>query len=191
VILRGLRGCNLRVVEGGCRDDYKGDGSLANVHVARSGRGSNPGGEPRGIREITEDVLTLLTGDDLPQVPPALTSVLERLIALLAGDTQRGGRALVVASGDEIFGHAMYTRKEERDREAEFAVVVEDGWKARGLGTLLVSELTEEARRDRIEALTGISLANNHRLLSLAPRVLPGFVCLCSTGTCVIRAPLE
>jgi GNAT superfamily N-acetyltransferase len=120
-----------------------------------------------------------------------LTSVPERLIALLAGGTQRGERVLVVASGDEIFGHAMYARNEERDREAEFAVVIEDGWKARGLGTLLLSELTEEARRDGIEALTGISLANNHRLLSLARRVLPGFVCLCSTGTCVIRAPLE
>ena len=120
-----------------------------------------------------------------------LTSVSERLIALLVRNTERGGRALVAASGDEIFGHAMYARNEESDREAEFAVVVEDGWQARGLGTLLLSELAGEARRDGVETLTGISLAENRRLLSLARRVLPGFVCLCSTGSCVIRALLE
>ncbi len=119
-----------------------------------------------------------------------LKSVSGRLIALLIGDAERGGRALVVVSGDEIFGHAMYTKDEESAREAEFAVVVEDGWQARGLGTLLLSEIIEEARWADVETFTGITLAKNRRLLSFARRVLPGLLCSYRTGTCVIRAPL-
>ena len=119
-----------------------------------------------------------------------LWSVPERLIGLLVRDTEGGGRALVAVCGNEIFGHAMYARDEERDHEAEFAIVVEDERQARGLGTLLLSEITEEARRAGIETITGTVLAKNRRVLSLVRRVLPGFLCSYRTGTCVIRAPL-
>lgn len=119
-----------------------------------------------------------------------LASIPERLIVLLLGSAEDGGRALVAMSGDEIFGHAMYVRDEESDREAEFAIVVEDGRQERGLGTLLLSEIAEEARRDGVETLTGVTLANNRRILDLTCRVLPGRLCSFRGGTCVIRAPL-
>jgi GNAT superfamily N-acetyltransferase len=119
-----------------------------------------------------------------------LASVSERLIALLVGGTEGGGRALVAVYGNEIFGHAMYARDEESDHEAEFAIVVEDERQTRGLGTLLLSEITEEARRAGIETITGTVIAKNRRVLILVRRVLPGFLCSYRTGTCVIRAPL-
>ena len=119
-----------------------------------------------------------------------LASVSERLIALLVGRTEGSGLALVAVCGNEIFGHAVYVSDEESDHEAEFAIVVEDEQQARGLGTLLLSEIIEEARRAGIETITGIVLANNRRILSLTRRVLPGRTCSFRSGICVIRAPL-
>jgi GNAT superfamily N-acetyltransferase len=117
-----------------------------------------------------------------------LASVSEWLIALLVGRTEGGGLALVAVCGNEIFGHAMYVRDEESDHEAEFAIVVEDDRQARGLGTLLISEITEEARQAGIETLTGTVLAKNRRILNLTRCVLPDRTCSFRSGTCVIRA---
>ncbi len=119
-----------------------------------------------------------------------LVSVTERLIALLVGRTEGSGLALVAVCGNEIFGHAMYARDEESGHEAEFAVIVEDERQARGLGAILLTEITEEARRVGIETLTGTMLAKNRRVLNLTRRVLPGRTCSFRSGTCVIRAPL-
>lgn len=119
-----------------------------------------------------------------------LASVSERLIALLVGRTEGGGLALVAGCGNDIFGHAMYVRAEESDHEAEFAVFVEDERQARGLDTLLLSEITEEARRAGIEIITGIVLAKNRRILNLTRRVLPSRTCSFRSGTCIISAPL-
>jgi GNAT superfamily N-acetyltransferase len=57
--------------------------------------------------------------------------------------------ALVAPARDEIVGHAMYARQEAR--EAEMAIVVEDRWRSRGIGRLLLSRLAEEAGRWGIE----------------------------------------
>jgi GNAT superfamily N-acetyltransferase len=119
-----------------------------------------------------------------------LARVPERLIALLVGRTEGSGLALVAVCGNEIFGHVMYARDQESDHEAEFAVVVEDGWQAKGLGTLLLTEIAEEARRAGVETLTGIVLARNRRILNLTRRVLPDRTCSFRNGTCVIRASL-
>ena len=84
----------------------------------------------------------------------------------------------------------MYARDEESNHETEFAVIVEDERQARGLDTILLAEIAEEARRAGIEVITGVVLAKNRRVLSLVRWVLPGFLSLCRTGTCAIRAPL-
>jgi hypothetical protein len=82
------------------------------------------------------------------------------------------------------------TRETRSNHEAEFAVVIEDERQARGLGTILLAEIAEEARRAGIEVITGVVLAKNRRVLSLVRRVLPGFLSLCRTSTCTIRVPL-
>jgi len=84
----------------------------------------------------------------------------------------------------------MYARDEESNHETEFAVIVEDERQARGLDTILLAEIAEEARRAGIEVITGVVLAKNRRVLHLVRWVLPGFLSLCRTGTCAIRAPL-
>ena len=93
-------------------------------------------------------------------------------------------------SANEIFGHATYARDEERDPEAEFAIVVEDERQARDLVALLLPVIAEEARRAGVETLTGIVLAKNRRILNLTRRVLSGRICSFRGGTCVICAPL-
>ena len=119
-----------------------------------------------------------------------LPSVPERLIGLLVRDTEDGGRALVVVCKNEIFGHAMYQRDEEREHEAEFAIVAEDERQASGLGALLLSEIAEEAKRAGVETFMGIVLAKNRQILKLTLRILPGRICSFRGGTCVIHAPL-
>ena len=119
-----------------------------------------------------------------------LPSVPERLIGYLVRDTEDGGRALVVVCKNEIFGHAMYPRDEERDHEAEFAIVAEDERQASGLGALLLSEIAEEAKRAGVETFMGIVQAKNRQILKLTLRILPGRICSFRGGTCVIRAPL-
>ena len=80
-------------------------------------------------------------------------TVPEPLIELLIGPTGRNGRAFVAVNGDEVVGHAMYTREDD-DRTAEVAVVVEDEWQRSGLGRLLLSVTAGEAQRAGVETLT-------------------------------------
>jgi GNAT superfamily N-acetyltransferase len=119
-----------------------------------------------------------------------LPSVLERVMRLLVGASEYGGEALAALDGEEVVGHVMYARDEEGDTEAEVAVVIEDRWQSGSLGTLLLSKIAEGARRAGVEALTGIALAKNHRILDLTRGVLPGRLCSFRGGTCVIHAPL-
>jgi GNAT superfamily N-acetyltransferase len=100
------------------------------------------------------------------------------------------GKAIVAGVGDEVVGHAMYAREEEGDREAEVAVVVEDGWSSRGVGRLLLAEISAEAKRGSVETLTCATLADNRRLLDLARRAFPGARLGFSGGACSMRLPL-
>lgn len=51
--------------------------------------------------------------------------------------------------------------------QAEFAVVVADAMQGKGLGSALMRELFERARRHHLVRLEGVVLANNHRMLEL------------------------
>lgn len=121
---------------------------------------------------------------------PAPT-VPESTIGLLAGAASHRGGTLIAVGGGEIFGHAMYARDEKDDREAEAAVVVEDGQRSRGLGALLLQEIAREARRSGVETLTCVTLGDNYRLLRLLRRVFPGAHTSYAGGACSIRVPLS
>lgn len=107
-----------------------------------------------------------------------------------AGDIQGEGRAVVAVEGEKIIGHAMYVKDPSDDREAEVAVVVEDGWQSSGVGRLLVSEITGEARRTGVEVLTCTTLGENYRLQDLVRRAFPGSRASYADGACSIRMPL-
>jgi GNAT superfamily N-acetyltransferase len=71
----------------------------------------------------------------------------------------------VAVSGREIVGQAMYVTSEN---EAEVAIVVEDAWQRRGIGTLLFAELAALARRCGIGPFNGAVLPENSQMLGLA-----------------------
>ncbi len=116
-------------------------------------------------------------------------TVPEPLIELLIGPTGRNGRAFVAVNGDEVVGHAMYTREDD-DRTAEAAVVVEDEWQRSGLGRLLLSVTAGEAQRAGVKTLTCFTLWENRRVLDLARRAFRGIRASHAGGALSIRIPL-
>lgn len=100
------------------------------------------------------------------------------------------GRALVAESGDEVVGHAMYAKEEGGDREAEVALVVEDGWSSKGVGRLLLAGIAGEAGRDGVEALTCTTVGENRRVREVARCSFPGASISFSRGECHVRLPL-
>lgn len=96
----------------------------------------------------------------------------------------------VAMSGGEIIGQAMYVRS-EGENEAEVAVVVEDAWQRRGIGTLLLLELAAIAERRGIEAFTGTVLHENSSMLGLAATVRAQQRYSVEDGLHLIRVPLR
>lgn len=117
-----------------------------------------------------------------PRVP-------ERVMELLVDVDPRDGKALVAVAGEEIVGHAMYTRT--WDEEAEIAVVVEDGWQSRGLGRLLIFEIASGARSRGIEVLYCSALVENRRALDLSALMFGEVESVFSGGLRWIRVPLR
>jgi GNAT superfamily N-acetyltransferase len=97
--------------------------------------------------------------------------------------------ALVAVVGEEIVGHAMYVRL--GSGEAELAVVVEDGWRSRGIGRLMLTELALKTRSRGIDHFTGPVLGENRRALGALAAVFPGMRYGVSDGAYRVRAPLQ
>ncbi len=93
----------------------------------------------------------------------------ERIEELVRVDYRRS-MAFVAAVGDgsaETFiGIARYGRG--GDLGCEFALVVADDWQGRGVGLALMQTLIAYARAQSIEALDGVILATNTRMVALA-----------------------
>ena len=70
-------------------------------------------------------------------------------------------------------------------REAEIAVVVEDGWQSRGIGKLLLGALAAEARGRGVEVFICYTLAENRRAARLISAVFE------EVGTTVAGAQYE
>jgi len=84
-----------------------------------------------------------------------------------------GALALVGESpqhaGSRIVAMAQYAVCEARD--AECAVVVDDGWQRQGLGVQLLRLLAEHAERAGLAAFTGFVLSDNWPMLALLARL--------------------
>lgn len=94
----------------------------------------------------------------------------------------------MAVSGGEIVGQAMYVRSEN---EAEVAVVVEDAWQRRGIGTLLLAELAALAGRRGIGAFTGAVLPESSQMLGLASAARARRRYSAEDGAYLIHVPLE
>ncbi|MEU8006051.1 GNAT family N-acetyltransferase [Catellatospora sp. NPDC049111] len=66
----------------------------------------------------------------------------------------------------QVIGVASWERT-DRPGVAEFAVFVADDWQGRGIGTLLMEDLAEHARRAGIRELVGEVLPGNQRMLKV------------------------
>jgi acetyltransferase len=78
------------------------------------------------------------------------------------------GLSLAAWHGGRIVGLAQYAT---RAADAEFAVVVADDWRGRGLGEALMTVLVSEARRSGIKVLAGLTLAGNRAMRALAHKL--------------------
>lgn len=79
--------------------------------------------------------------------------------------------ATVRIDGVEVqTGVARYVRLDDA-RQAEFGIVVADAWQRRGLGERLMRSLADAARRHGLDALVGIALTENRRMLNLVRRL--------------------
>jgi acetyltransferase len=101
------------------------------------------------LRELSPDQLERFTRSR----PPAELA--------LVGETAEGTQRRIVAM-------AQYAACEPLD--AEFAVVVDDGWQRQGLGMQLLGVLAEHAAHAGFAAVTGLVLADNWPMLSLLAR---------------------
>ncbi len=78
--------------------------------------------------------------------------------------------AIVALEGDQLIAVARYEESDAAD-QAEVAIVVQDRWQERGLGTILMTELLGYAEAQGIHRFRAYVLADNHRMLNLVYRV--------------------
>ena len=92
---------------------------------------------------------------------------LHRAASYMAALEPERGRGLVAVAGDpeRIVAHAAYIR-ETADR-AEVAFEVADDWQGRGIATLLLAHLSEQAAADGIETFTAVVLPENRRMITV------------------------
>jgi acetyltransferase len=130
----------------------------------------------RPIRPEDESALTALYERLSPETSyQRFFTVMRRLppdwVHILANvDYDRRMAIVALGAGGELIGVARYAH-DERAQEAEIAVVIEDRWQGRGLGTRLLGELVGYAEARGIRRFRAYVLADNLRMLKLIGRV--------------------
>jgi acetyltransferase len=99
------------------------------------------------------------------RLPPDWARILARV------DYDRRMALVAVDPAGELIGVARYTC-EEPALEAELAVVVQDAWQGRGLGTVLLRELVRHGVARGITRYCAYVLADNGRMLRLFDRLM-------------------
>ena len=122
------------------------------------------------LRELTPEMLAYFTQIDY-----------EREMALIA--------VIDTPGGDEQIGVARYSTLAD-GRSCEFAIVVGDEWRGRGVARQLMFGLIDAARAQGLEVMEGIVLAENKRMRNFAQSL--GFQTITNAeGPGVVRIRLE
>ncbi|HUQ61916.1 GNAT family N-acetyltransferase [Lentzea sp.] len=100
---------------------------------------------------------------------PRLTASARRALADVDGERHA---AVCARVGGDPVGIARMIRTSECG--AEIAVAVVDLWQRRGVGRRMLEELTAVAARMGVAELHGDVLPDNHAMLALVRKVLPG-----------------
>jgi acetyltransferase len=139
---------------------------------------------------VLRDGTTVTLRDIRPEDESALTALYERLSPRTAyqrffsvmrrlppnwghilANVDYDRRMAIVALGADgaLIGVARYIY-DDPSREAEIAIVIEDPWQSRGLGTLLLGDLLAYAEGKGIRRFRAYVLADNVRMLKLLQR---------------------
>jgi GNAT superfamily N-acetyltransferase len=99
--------------------------------------------------------------------------------------------ALVAMTDDgDPAGVGRFVRLTDEPTAAEVAVVVNDDWHGRGVGTGLLRALAERAREEGIERFTATALAENHQIIELLEELGPAHVTPTGSGLVEMRIEL-
>ncbi len=98
--------------------------------------------------------------------------------------------ALVALDGDEIVAVARYDGRSITD-EAEVAVIVEDAWQRRGVGTELVRRLAASARDHGFDRFLATMLPDNRPAVRLLRSLSPAAVVRFEDGGYAATVPLR
>ena len=98
--------------------------------------------------------------------------------------------AMVAEVDAEIVGIARYDGRADED-DAEVAVIVEDGWQDRGLGTQLLHHLARLGARRGLVAFRAVVLGENRRALPFLRRLSPEAEVRFQGGEYQIYAPFR
>jgi GNAT superfamily N-acetyltransferase len=90
----------------------------------------------------------------------------------LAGLDSKDHEAMVAEVDGEIVGVARYDGRSGED-DAEVAVIVEDAWQGRGLGTRLLHHLARVGARRGLVGFRAVVLGENRRALPFLRRLSP------------------
>jgi len=129
----------------------------------------------RPIRPEDERELTALYSRLSPETAyQRFFSVMARLppdwARILANvDYDKRMAIVAVAPGSQLIGVARYDY-DDAAKEAEIALVVQDGWQGKGLGTILLRELLAYAATKGIHRFRAYVLGDNRRMLDLLAR---------------------
>ena len=141
-------------------------------------------GDEQGLRRmlsrLSRESIHLRFHAPLPRAP-------EWAVAMFTNSDRRYGESLVAVAGGEVVGHAMYVREGD---SAEFAIVVEDGCQAKGIGKQLLSALAESAGREGVKRFTGAVLGENRRMFGLLRSVFERVGYAMEDGAYAVSAPL-
>lgn len=85
-------------------------------------------------------------------------------------DYEKRMAIVAVAPGGQLIAVARYDYDDEA-KEAEIALVVQDHWQGKGLGTILMTELLQYAEAKGIRRFRAYVLAENRRMLDLLGRL--------------------
>jgi acetyltransferase len=140
------------------------DGSPARIRAIRRGDLELERRFVAGLSRRTR-YLRLLSGRDL--VPGELERWTDidpaREIAIVAVMNDDGS--------EQEIGVARCAVDDEAPTRWDFAIVVADAWQGQGLGEALLRRLVQCAEEAGVASLSGLTLSENHRMLSLARRL--------------------
>lgn len=89
----------------------------------------------------------------------------------------------------EIIGVARYARSAPSDC-AEIAIVVEDAWHRRGVGTMMMRRLQRSARAAGVTKFTGLMHADNRPVIAFLRHQFPAATFRLESGLLEVEIPL-